>query len=523
VKSSNPVKILPTHIKKLFVGLGIMLGFHTASLSQGRVVINEFMAWSGCSTTSEFIELMNFGPGPMNVGCYVVTNGQYSVTIPPNTIIQPGKYFVISGQNILAKDCGNRDSAITVNLNWTTCNCANTTIPTTGDGFMQDGGSANEKIVLLDPSLNVVDAVSRNSPVSSSNSITTPTLSGACTSHTFDLDNMAISYETIGQSTGIDNSYARKVDGDCGWVKTTSISAGAPNKTSSTSSATYNFNSISTSNCDQNTGSISINVNTSSGAVSDLFPMSYILARDIDSNWVYDNIDTYTYGVDNTSPNIDIGALAYGRYRITVASALGCNLKSFDFFIFNCYTVLLPLKLVSYRYAGLQDGQHLFQCQLTGVNNLKTLVLEGSADGNLYRAVTRINETDSLPVNGLLTIKAPVSGYQYYRLRLVDQKDAVSYSPIVSVTGQGILPSFRAWPSPASDKLNIELSSAISSFVTASVYNVQGALVRKERLELRTGFNSFALSVDELPTGIYQVSIPQGSTLQPILLRFVKQ
>ena len=75
--------------------LSVLFGLGYESFAQGRVVINEFMPWSGCNTTSEFVELMNFGPGPMDIGCYIVTNGQYSVTIPPNTVINPGKYFVI--------------------------------------------------------------------------------------------------------------------------------------------------------------------------------------------------------------------------------------------------------------------------------------------------------------------------------------------------------------------------------------------------------------------------------------------
>ncbi len=112
----------------------------------------------------EFIELMNFGPGPMNIGCYIVTNGKYSVTIPPNTIIQPGEYFVLAGSDVLPIDCGNVDSSITTQLNWTTCNCTNLPVLTTGDGFFADGGAANEKVVLLNPLLQVVDAVTRDAP-----------------------------------------------------------------------------------------------------------------------------------------------------------------------------------------------------------------------------------------------------------------------------------------------------------------------------------------------------------------------
>jgi hypothetical protein len=196
--------------------LALLLTLHIPSLGQGRVVINEFMPWSGCNTASEFIELLNFGPGPMDIGCYIVTNGQYAITIPANTIIQPGEYFVLSGRDTLPTNCGNIDSAVEVDLNWSTCNCTDKPVPTTGNGLLVNGGSSNEKVVLLDPNLNVLDAVSRSSTPSSSVSITTATAGGACTANTFNLGTMGVAYESINIATGIDNSFARRVDGDCG-------------------------------------------------------------------------------------------------------------------------------------------------------------------------------------------------------------------------------------------------------------------------------------------------------------------
>ncbi|HTF30559.1 MAG TPA: lamin tail domain-containing protein, partial [Flavitalea sp.] len=270
------------------VRTGLMLLFlvslKTMSFGQGRVVVNEFMSWSGCNTTSEFIELLNFGPGPMDISCFKVTNGQYAVTIPTNTILKPGEYFVLSGGNVLTAGCGNTDSAVVVDLNWTTCNCTDKPVPTTGDGFLENGGGANEKIVLMDASGNVLDAVSRSNPTAS-DVITTSSVSGACTPTTFDLDGMAISYERIGIATGVDNSYSRRVDGDCGWVKTTEISAGAPNKTGSTSSANYSFTTLNASECSGSTGSISINVSASD--LASLFPMTYLLAFDANANNVF--------------------------------------------------------------------------------------------------------------------------------------------------------------------------------------------------------------------------------------------
>lgn len=479
------------------------------------MVINEFMSWSGCSITSEFIELVNFGPGPMNIGCYIVTNGTYSATIPPNTILQPGQYFLLSGKDSLAAGCGNTDSLVHVNLNWTTCNCTNMPIPTMVNGFLKDGGSANEKIVLLDPNLNVTDAVSRSSPVSTSTPISTSIVSGGCTSKTFDLTTMGISYETINNSTGINNSFARKVDGDCGWVKTTAISAQAPNKTGSTSSASYSFSTLSASQCNGTKGSISIEVTAPN--VSSLFPMNYTLGYDADSNSLFNGTDIYTYGVDSSASAIDINNLKYGRYRITVASTQGCNLKTYDFYIFNCYGILLPLKLLYFQYSGIKDNRHIFKYRLNESNNLKSLVLEAS-NGGFYNTVTTVNNVNT---SNETTISAPISGSRNFRLRLIDNSGVASYSQAIKVDAQ-TANQMRYWLNPLDNKLFIQINLKTKDKLSCTVFNANGVAVKEARQALNAGNNNIIIATSDLSTGVYFVRITGATLLQPGFFRFVK-
>lgn len=472
------------------------------------------MPWSGCNTTSEFIELLNFGPGPMNIGCYVVTNGTYSVTIPPNTILQRGQYFILSGQNILSQGCGNTDSTIHVDLNWTTCNCTNVAIPTTGDGFMQNGGNANEKIILLDPNLNVVDAVSRDIPVTASIPITTASLGGGCSSRTFDLDTISISYESINNSTGIDNSFARKVDGDCGWVKTTAISAHAANKTGSSASATYDFTAVSTSQCGQTAGSISIQVNASN--VAAFFPMNYTLGYDINQNELFDANDQYLYGIDNTASTIDINNLAYGRYRITVASSSSCNLKSFDFYVFNCYTVVLPVKLLYFEYEGAQNGRDVFKLKVDNVSTVNTIVLEGKRNGSFEPVASLYGPFNKEEI----TIAGAASDYSSYRLKLTNQTGVVSYSQEIKMPSRAN--SVESWPNPVKDHLFIRLNTFSRGKLSYTIINANGSIVTKASVDVNDGNQMLRISTTNLNKGIYYLTI-QGQPLQhSISLRLAK-
>jgi hypothetical protein len=483
--------------------LSVFFGLGNESFAQGRVVINEFMPWSGCNTTSEFVELMNFGPGPMDIGCYIVTNGQYSVTIPPNTVINPGKYFVISGQNSLTQGCGNIDSTVQVDLNWTTCNCSNTTIPTTGDGFFANGGSSNEKVVLLSPNLTVLDAVSRSSTPSTSNAITTPSLSGSCTSRTFDLDTMNVAYESIGISTGIDNSYARRVDGDCGWVKTTEISADAANKTGSTSSATYSFSTLSASQCNGSTGSISITVTASN--VAALFPMTYTLAYDKDSNNVFNSNDNYYYGVDSSASTIDISNLAYGRYRITVGSASGCNLQSFDFFIFNCYGVVLSYKIKSFVFNGAKDGNDWFAGEIQGVGNLQAVILEGG-NGSSFLQLKQLDDFTSVNETFHLNISLPASSYTVFRLKIIDKNNIVSYSREIKISRPESIRE-NIWPNPSRKEIFIKFNSESNGYSDYIMYNSFGTVVRRTKIRLTRGLNIVRIEISDLKPGNYHLAI----------------
>lgn len=513
-KRFNPFPLKTTvNIFKYCFSFILPLILNTALFGQGRVVVNEFMSWSGCNTTSEFIELLNFGPGPMDIGCYIVTNGQYAVTIPPNTVLDPGQYYVLSGQDALSQGCGNVDSAVNVDLNWNTCNCTDKPVPTTGDGFLMDGGSANEKVVLMDPDFNVIDAASRKSTPSSSVSITTST-GGGCASRTFDLDTMDISYESINNSTGIDNSFARKVDGDCGWVKTTEISAGAPNKTGSTSSASYSFSTLSASECNGTDGSISIAV--SAPDVASLFPMTYTLAFDKDSNSTFDNADQYLYGTDSSPSSIDIGSLSYGRYRITVGSSSGCNLQSFDFMIFNCYGVILNQQ-AKFQYIGIKGGQQLFKLSTDGNKSFKNFVLEGST-GNHFQPV---HTTYSLAGGSDYIIGTPISSYGYFRLRMIDRKGNISFSRTVRISNPVSAANFL-WPNPVRDNAYIHFDAAVNGKTTYTIYSAVGLMVRKGNLTVTAGKNTATIQTQNLLPGIYQIELRGFPLPGPVFYRFVK-
>jgi hypothetical protein len=387
--------------------------------------------------------------------------------------------------------------------------------------MMVDGGSANEKVVLLAPDMSVVDAVSRLSPVSTSIPITTATLANGCTSHTFDLDTMNIAYETLGMSTGKNNSFSRKVDGDCGWVKTPAISAHAPNKTGSTSSASYNFSTLSASECTGTEGSISIGVSSNVSGIStaSLFPMTYTLAYDLDNNGVFDQNDRYINDTDNTAPSIDIQHLAYGRYRITVGSSMGCNLQTYDFYIFNCYGMVLAQKLTSFTYAGIKDGDYQFTADIMNLENIISISIEGG-NGNVFTPVRELFPPFTAR-NNTVNLAAPITTNDHYRLKIQDKFGQINYSPVLKIsTGSA---RTRSWPNPVKNVLYIQLNAQTEGKAGYMIMNSLGSELKNSSLSLNKGMNALSISTQDLIPGVYQVRLTVPSEPMPLLFRFIKQ
>lgn len=462
------------------------------------------MPWTlnGCGSTAEFVELMNFGPGPINIGCYILTDGDYSVTIPPNTILQAGEFYVIAGQDVIGFPCANIDSTIHSDLNWNSCGCTSAPIPTTGDGFFTDGGFANEQVVLLDPNLKVVDAVIRDLPAEPSSAITTSNI-GGCGSKTFDLDTMSVNYEILGMSTGRGNSFARKLDGDCGWVKDPQQSGNATNNTpGETSDVSYTLTIVQSMDCNQTHGSIDITVNVG-GYTNPVFPMNYIVAYDADNNGIFDFSDTYTYGADSTPPSVNITGLPLGRYKITVSSVTGCFLHTFDVTILQC-NPLLPAGLIYFKLLQQQSKSLTFEWLIGDVSPMKSIYLEKSVDGISYAAASAL-DVSNLSGQRLFTQTIPKDNQSnFYRLRLIDNSGKVSYSTVIKTSLRSPV-LLKAGPNPVNEKLLLQVNSPVNKNLFYSIYNFSGQKVSEGQLKLKEGMNAVEVPVHNLRSGIYQL------------------
>jgi Secretion system C-terminal sorting domain len=382
-----------------------------------------------------------------------------------------------------------------------------------------DGGNANEQVVLLDPSLKVVDAVVRSLPAESSSTITTANMPGGCGPKTFNLDSMKIPYETLGMSTGRGNSFARKLDGDCGWEKDPQQSANATNNTSGgTSDVTYSMTLVQSMDCGGTHGAVDIYVNAGSTGYAALYPMNYTVAYDANKDGKFDFSDTYTYGVDSTPPSVTVSGLIAGRYKITVASVMGCFLKTFDVTILPCGPIL-PLRLNYFKILNQNSRWGTLEWMLTDMETVQTVAVQRSTDGIHFSTFVQL---DSLEYAGTRVFDQPFStgaGFPYYRLLIRERDGSFFYSAIVNASLSSVDAS--VWPNPSTNQIHLQLASVGSSNAVYRICSATGSIVQAGSLSFQPGINQSTIATDRLPAGVYflMVVYPQE---QPIYLQFVK-
>jgi hypothetical protein len=211
-----------------------------------------------------------------------------------------------------------------------------------------------------------------------------------------------------------------------------------------------------------------------------------------------------------------------GTYRITVSSLQNCNLKTFNFTILPCYP-LLPVKLIYFESIKSTNLVHSFEWFLNETENLQTVTLEKSTDG-----ISFINEFifNSKNNTGSKLYKQDAINEQrfsFYRLRIVGKDGEIFFSPVINTKNPVSYFTNSVSPNPVSHTTVISLVSDVSEIVNYKLFNVNNSLVMSGKLSLQLGMNSFPMSFQMLPAGLYHLFIIKKNQHQPVSFRIVKQ
>ncbi len=150
--------------------------------------------------------------------------------------------------------------------------------------------------------------------------------------------------------------------------------------------------------------------------------------------------------------------------------------------------------------------------------------IERSADGLTFStSIGRVNgngNTDSLSHYGF-TDRAPVSNWNYYRLKQVDLDGRASYSNTAKINFNVTEAMQSVYPNPVQNTLHLVYDAPVPAAVQWSIINSGGSTVTQGRFQAASGGNPMNVEVASLPGGTYLLKTVSSGTV--LIRKFVKK
>ena len=179
----------------------------------------------------------------------------------------------------------------------------------------------------------------------------------------------------------------------------------------------------------------------------------------------------------------------------------------------------LPVELLSFSAEHAGEA-HLVRWSTAAEINTLQFEVQRSADARNFHALGTVAPAGSASSGGnyRFSVNEPLSGSNFYRLKIIDNDGSFSFSNIVLLKNEGTV-KISVFPNPAADLIHITIpASGEANNVKAFVYDGQGRMIMQTSLQ--TG-SSNAIPVNNLPAGVY--TIRSVINKQPVNIRFMKQ
>jgi GH18 family chitinase len=183
---------------------------------------------------------------------------------------------------------------------------------------------------------------------------------------------------------------------------------------------------------------------------------------------------------------------------------------------------ILAVDILDFQAYQNDQKQLMISWTKKELGNLKEFRLEHSTNSIDFNEIDRQNAQHTNKNQYSFWHQNPQEGINYYRLKQLDANGKTAYSSTIAYAYKSPKHLLELQPNPAFDQLIVHLNTDTPLEAAIEIFNSYGqTLILSETIFWSEGMNTVAIDLDELPKGIYWLSIayPAGA----IIRKFVKQ
>jgi 1,4-alpha-glucan branching enzyme len=204
-----------------------------------------------------------------------------------------------------------------------------------------------------------------------------------------------------------------------------------------------------------------------------------------------------------------------GSTMAATGNAQSFTLAPGEYHVYTRINAALPVALLNFE--GRKEGsKNLLHWEVENEKNFSSYELQKSNDGQNFSFLATINATGSK--NYSFADDDPfTSSIEYYRLKMVDIDQHVTFSEIVKIERSVNVWLARVTPNPFSGAMKINIESPVSQKIILMITDVTGRQLFKESGEIVAGKNLVILNeAAKLSKGIYLLTILASGEKQSI-------
>ena len=164
--------------------------------------------------------------------------------------------------------------------------------------------------------------------------------------------------------------------------------------------------------------------------------------------------------------------------------------------------ISLPLRYISFDLALNANETVSIDWQTADELNIDHFEVERSVDGSTWTGLSAIMPQASNRYHCI--DMSPVTGTNYYRVKAVGTDGHFFFTNTRSIALHPRT-TFRLWPNPAHDKVNIDIDANDESTAVIQLFDNKGGLILTKTALLKAGHNQSSIDIGSLASGVYSV------------------